>query len=118
MELNPRGAVFAAHSNGHHSPNTELRGLMTDTLRHHGERHAQFGYLLSRRSQSLHACRSRGCARPASGSAMLGLGRQDADSVRGGEFGETGWIGRDGIRQPKIGGGLAGCRNELVEPAR
>ena len=43
VELNSGEAVFAAHSNGHHSPNAELGGLMTDILKHRGERCAHFG---------------------------------------------------------------------------
>ena len=44
-------------------------------------------------------------------------GRQDLDAVRGGEFGQAARVGRDGIGQPEIGGGLAGGGDELVEPA-
>src|SRR5262245_43963858 len=43
MELNSREAVFAAHSNGHHSPSAELGSLMTDILRHYGARLAHIG---------------------------------------------------------------------------
>jgi hypothetical protein len=38
--------------------------------------------------------------------------------MRGGELGEADRVGRNGIRQPQVGGGLSGGRDELVEPAR
>ena len=35
----------------------------------------------------------------------------------GGQLGQAGRVGRDGIWQPEISGGLAGCGHELVEAA-
>jgi hypothetical protein len=40
---------------------------------------------------------------------------QDLDAVSGGELGETGRIGRDGLGQSQVAGRLARSRYELVE---
>ena len=53
--------------------------------------------------------------------AVVALGperKQDLDAVRGGEFGQAGRVGRDGIGQPQVGRGLPGRGDELVEPPR
>jgi hypothetical protein len=49
---------------------------------------------------------------------LLALGRgKDPDAVRGGQLGQAGGVGRDGVGQAQVEGRLAGCCHELVESA-
>lgn len=49
---------------------------------------------------------------------LLALRRgQNPDTVRGGELGDAGRIGRDGLGQSQVAGRLARSRYELVESA-